>query len=148
MKIYSPAKGKAKTLKSLKDGVFSEAMLGDGVVIAPEDGMIYAPISGRLVTVFETKHAYGIEAKDGTSILVHIGLDTVNLEGKGFNSFVKQGKKIKAGKPLVEVDLAYVKKNAPSSDIVVVVLSESKTKIETKTTSGDVTPESIIIETA
>lgn len=144
--IKSPVNGKINTLKSLKDGVFSEAMMGDGVTVTPTDNTIYAPISGKLVTVFPTGHAYGIEGKDGTNVLVHIGLDTVALDGEGFKVLVKQGKKIKAGKPMVEVDFAGIKSKVPSIDVIVLVTSDSTTKITSKS-KGEVTTSSTIMTT-
>ena len=146
MEVKSPISGKIGTLESLKDGVFSVKMMGDGVVIKPTDNTIYAPISGKLETVFPTKHAYGIKAKDGTAVLIHIGLDTVNLKGEGFTSFVKQGKKIKAGKPMAQVDFDAIKSKVPSIDVIVVVVPDSTTKI-TKKSLGKVTTSDVIFET-
>lgn len=144
--IKSPLKGKVNTLKSLKDGVFSEGMMGDGVTVTPEENTVYAPISGKLVTAFPTGHAYGIEGKDGTNVLVHIGIDTVGLDGEGFKMLVKQGKKIKAGKPMVEVDFAGIKSKVPSIDVVVLVTSDSTTKVVSKG-KGQVTTADTIITT-
>lgn len=119
--------GTVKTLSSLKDGVFSEKMMGDGIVVAPaKDAQtvdFFAPVSGELVTVFPTGHAYGIKTKDGVEVLLHIGVDTVNLDGKGFTPAVKQGQKVSAGDKLVSVDVEFVRKNAPSSDAIVIVTS-------------------------
>ena len=125
--VLAVSNGSVKTLASLKDGVFSEKMMGDGIVVAPAKGAqtveYFAPISGELVTVFPTGHAFGIRAKNGLEVLLHIGLDTVNLEGKGFTPIVKQGQKVKAGDKLVSVDVEFVRKNAPSADAIVIVTS-------------------------
>ncbi len=144
--INSPVEGKAKTLASLKDGVFSEKMMGDGVVVSPTSEKIHAPISGTLTTVFPTGHAYGITGKDGTSVLVHIGLDTVNLKGEGFSPKVKQGDKIKQGDLMCEVDFKFVAKKAPSIDVIIVTTPETKTTTKIAITAGKVTLESQIIE--
>lgn len=121
--------GIIQELSTIDDGVFSEKMMGDGVIVqvSPMSKMVkyYAPISGVLETVFPTGHAYGIVDKDNVSVLVHIGLDTVNLEGQGFDVKVKQGDIVKAGDLLVEVDLTFVRNNAPSADTVIVVTPES-----------------------
>ena len=138
MKILSPVKGKMKTLESLKDGVFSEKMMGDGFVVSPEENTIYAPISGKLTTVFPTGHAYGIEGKDGTNVLVHIGLDTVGLNGEGFKQLVKQDKKIKAGKPLAEVDFDAIKGQVPSIDVITLVTPDGSKKFKEVTAKGSV----------
>ena len=147
MEIKSPVKGKIGTLASLKDGVFSAGFMGEGVIVTPEDNSIYAPISGRLVTVFPTGHAYGIVAKDGTAVLVHIGVDTVGLDGEGFTQLVKQGKKVKAGAKMAEVDFAAIKGKVPAIDVVVLVTPDSTTKV-VKTNKGAVTPSDTILEVA
>ena len=148
MEILSPVKGKIKTLKSLKDGVFSEGMMGAGFTVAPESNTIVAPISGKLVTVFPTGHAYGIEGKDGTNVLVHIGLDTVGLNGEGFKSLVKQGKKVKAGKPMAEVDFDGIKSKVPSIDVIVLVTPDSKTTLGAIEAKGDVEAGTKVAESA
>lgn len=148
MEILSPVKGKVGTLKSLKDGVFSEEMMGKGFIIKPADSTIYAPITGKLTTVFPTGHAYGIEGKDGTNVLVHIGLDTVGLNGEGFKSLVKQGKKIKAGKPIAKVNFAEIKSKVPSIDVIVVVTPDSTTTLGTIKVKGEVDASVTITETA
>lgn len=148
MEILAPVNGKLKTLKSLKDGVFSEEMMGKGFVVAPTDNTVYAPISGKLVTVFPTGHAYGIEGKDGTNVLVHIGIDTVGLNGEGFEALVKQGKKIKAGKPMAKVDFDGIKSKVPSIDVITLVTPDSKTTAGAVEAKGDVTTSTVVMTTA
>lgn len=124
--VHSPIEnGKIKSLASLKDGVFSDKILGDGFVVAQSDGKVYAPISGEIVAVFPTKHAYGIKAKNGLNVLVHIGIDTVKLNGKGFKSTIKQGAFVKQGDLLATVDLEMLKNKDIKSDVIVVVTSDS-----------------------
>ena len=144
MEILSPVKGKVGTLKSLKDGVFSEEMMGPGFIIKPKEDMICAPITGKLVTVFPTGHAYGIKGKDGTNVLVHIGIDTVGLKGEGFTPLVKQGKKIKAGEPMVEVDFKKIKSKVPSIDVITLVTTDSTTTLNSISVKGDVEKGDII----
>lgn len=103
--ISSPVDGKVITLEEVNDGVFSEKMLGDGIAILPMDHMFYAPISGEIVTLFPTGHAYGIKGKDGTEILVHIGVDTVEIEESVFQIFCKQGQTVQKGDLIVQADL-------------------------------------------
>lgn len=131
--IASPIKeGTAKSLTSLKDGVFSKKMMGDGIVVsAPASKKTvdyFAPVAGELVTVFPTGHAYGIRTEEGVEVLLHIGLDTVNLKGKGFKPTVKQGDKVKLGDKLVTVDVATIKKQVPSTDGIVIITSAHKIK--------------------
>lgn len=82
--VYSPVNGKVITLESVDDGMFSEKILGDGMAVVPSDGNFIAPVSGTVESAFPTGHAYGIKTDSGLEVLIHIGLDTVNLNGKGF----------------------------------------------------------------
>lgn len=107
--VLSPCKGILVDLSTVDDEVFSQKVMGDGVAVEPAEGTFYAPISGILESVFPTGHAYGIRSTDGKEVLVHIGLNTVELNGKGFNLHVKQGDKIKAGDKVVSVDLKAIK---------------------------------------
>ena len=96
-KILAPVKGKVIPLEQVPDEVFAEKVLGDGVAIIPEDGKIYSPVDGTITTITDSLHAYGFETEDGIQMIVHFGLETVNLKGKGFISRVKVGDKVKAG---------------------------------------------------
>ncbi|MGN1344776.1 MAG: PTS glucose transporter subunit IIA [Traorella sp.] len=96
--------GKCIPLEEVKDPVFSQKMMGDGFAIIPTSDTIVSPVNGTIQVVFPTKHAIGIKRKDGIEILLHIGIDTVNLNGRGFNSLVKPKMKVKAGQPLLKVD--------------------------------------------
>lgn len=147
-KIYSPVDGKLIPLKSIEDGVFSEGMLGNGFAVTPISGKVYAPMDGELITVFPTGHAYGIQANDGTNVLVHIGIDTVNLGGEGFTPKVKQNQKVKKGDLLAEVDLDLLKSKQVLTDVIVVITSDSSKQpiVESIKTSGDVTTNDVIIE--
>ena len=148
MIINSPLKGKLEPLESLEDGVFSAKIMGDGVVVMPQESIVRAPMAGKLVTVFPTGHAYGIEAKDGTKVLIHIGIDSVNLNGEGFDVKVKQGKKVKQGDPLVEVNFAGIKDQIPSIGVIMIVTADSERKIVGKTETGATNIEKCVIETA
>ena len=112
--ISSPVNGKAADLSETPDPVFAEKMMGDGAMVLPEDGMIYAPEDGEVLFVFNTKHAVGFKTDSGVSLLVHVGIDSVKLEGKGFEAFVKDGDKVKKGDLLLKVDVDYVASNCPS----------------------------------
>ncbi|CBV67216.1 Glucose-specific phosphotransferase enzyme IIA component [Mycoplasma leachii 99/014/6] len=114
MKVLAPCDGTIITLDEVEDEVFKERMLGDGFAINPKSNDFHAPVSGKLVTAFPTKHAFGIQTKSGVEILLHIGLDTVSLDGNGFESFVTQDQEVNAGDKLVTVDLKSVAKKVPS----------------------------------
>ncbi|ACU78309.1 PTS sugar transporter subunit IIA [Mycoplasma mycoides] len=114
LKVLAPCDGKIITLDEVEDDVFRERMLGDGFAIYPTSNDFHAPVSGKLVTAFPTKHAFGIQTKNGVEILLHIGLDTVSLDGNGFESYVIQDQEVNAGDKLVTVDLQEVSKKVPS----------------------------------
>ena len=101
--------GKAVSLSEVPDEAFSEKMLGDGVAVIPEDNRVLSPVSGTVIDVTDTLHAYCIQTNDGLDILVHIGINTVELKGEGFKSFVKCGDTVKAGDLIAEADISFLK---------------------------------------
>lgn len=107
--FVAPVQGRVMDLSEVEDQVFSQKLMGDGFAIEPSEGKVYAPYSGEVTVAFPTGHAYGLKADNGKEILIHIGMDTVELDGKGFTSHVKQGDRVKQGDLLVEVDLDYIK---------------------------------------
>ena len=107
--IGSPVKGKAVPLSSVNDPTFSEEMLGKGVAIIPSDGKIFAPADGKIETLFDTLHAVSLVTGDGVEILIHAGLDTVQMHGDGFTGHVQSGDTVHKGDLLLEIDLDKVK---------------------------------------
>lgn len=128
-KIVSPADGILKPITSVCDEVFSSKALGDGFVIEPKQGIIYSPIFGEVSMVFPTLHAIGLKANNGVEILIHIGVDTVTLNGNGFQSFVKEGQKIKIGDMLLKFDIEEIKNKVPSTDIIVIFTSGEECEV-------------------
>jgi PTS system D-glucosamine-specific IIC component len=112
--IHSPVTGIAADLSTAPDEAFSQRMMGDGAVVKPTGKTVCAPEDGEVSFVFDTKHAIGFVTDTGISILLHIGIDTVKLNGEGFKVFVKNGQKVKKGEPLMELDLAFLNQQAPS----------------------------------
>ena len=112
--ISSPVNGTAADLSETPDDAFAGRMMGDGAMVIPEDGMVFAPENGEVCFIFNTKHAIGFQTESGITMLLHIGIDTVKLDGKGFEPLVKEGDKVKKGDPMMKVDMDYVKANAPS----------------------------------
>ena len=104
--VFAPMAGTAVGLDRVPDAVFSEKVLGDGLAIIPKDGRVFSPVDGEVSSVAETLHAYGFSSRDGLEVLVHVGLDTVALKGKGFRVHVKAGDKVRVGDLVAEVDLA------------------------------------------
>lgn len=107
--IASPLSGNVIPLEKVPDKVFSEKVLGDGCAVIPEEGKIYSPVSGKVLSVAETKHAYGFLSDDGVEVLVHFGLETVSLKGEGFISHVNVGDRVKAGDLIAEADIEFMK---------------------------------------
>ena len=112
--VSSPITGIAADLATAPDEAFAGRMMGDGAVVTPQDALITAPEDGEVVFVFDTKHAIGFLTDSGLSMLLHIGIDTVKLEGKGFEVLVENGQKVKKGDPMMRLDLSYLSENAPS----------------------------------
>ncbi len=107
--VVSPAAGKLVSIKEVSDPTFSEEILGRGVAVIPSDGKFYAPADGTVTTIFPTGHAAAVTTEDGAEVLIHIGLDTVRLNGKYFNIIAGQGQKVKAGDLLIEADLEQIR---------------------------------------
>lgn len=112
--ISSPVDGIAADLSTAPDEAFAGRMMGDGAVVTPENEVVRAPEDGEVCFVFETKHAIGFQTDSGVSLLLHMGIDTVALNGKGFEVLVENGQKVKKGEPMLKMDLDYLQANAPS----------------------------------
>lgn len=120
IRIGAPTEGKLVSIKEVSDPTFSEEVLGKGVAIIPADGKFYAPVDGTISTIFPTGHAAAITSSEGVEILIHIGLDTVKLEGKHFTIHAEEGQEIKKGELLLEADLDQIK--AEGYDIITPVI--------------------------
>ena len=114
IEISSPITGLAADLSTAPDEAFAERMMGDGAVVTPEDAIVRAPEDGEVCFVFDTRHAIGFQTDSGISLLIHVGIDTVKLDGEGFEVFVENGQKVKKGDPMLKLDLDYLKAHAPS----------------------------------
>ncbi len=124
--LLAPCKGTIASLDDVPDEVFAHRMVGDGVAILPEEGVFYAPMGGRIEALFPTGHALGIRSPEGLEVLLHIGIETVSLGGKGFTLHVEKGQTVEGGDRLIEVDLNYVKNHAPSLLSPVVLTSRDR----------------------
>ena len=119
-KLYSPFQGVLKPITEAPDEAFASKAMGDGYLVMPENGTVVAPEDGEVMFVFPSKHAIGLKAADGTEYLLHIGVDTVKLNGEGFTVFVSDGQKIKKGEKLMEFDPAYIREHAVSDACIVI----------------------------
>ena len=126
--IASPFDGNAAELETAPDEGFAGKMMGDGAVVEPTEDTVKAPVDATVSFVFPTKHAIGLETEDGMEMLLHIGIDTVKLNGEGFEVLVEEGAKVKKGDALIKIDLEYIKNHAPSlvSPILCTDLSDNQ----------------------
>ena len=129
-KIIAPVSGKVIPLEEVTDPTFAGKVLGDGFAIVPEDSIIKSPINGIVELMYETGHAVGLSTDDGKEILIHIGIDTVAMNGDGFHIIAKTGQNVKSGDPLVEVDFEKIRKAGKSDSVIVIVTSGEK--VETR----------------
>ncbi|MBO1306262.1 PTS glucose transporter subunit IIA [Enterococcus sp. 669A] len=124
--VGASATGKMVKMEQLSDPVFSSGAIGPCCGIDPQEGKIYAPIDGEVVTLMDSLHALGIKGAQGVEILIHVGIDTVNLNGKGFRAHVKAKDKIKKGQLLLEIDQAVIKEAGYLDTVITVVTNGSE----------------------
>lgn len=127
--LVSPLNGKAVDLSTVSDEMFASKTLGDGIAIVPQDGKLYAPCDAEVVMLFETKHAIGLKTSNGAEILIHIGVNTVSMEGVGFTSFVKQNDTVKEGDLLIEFDLKKIEEKNLDPTVMVVNSNSTDYKV-------------------
>lgn len=130
--IYSPMKGEIIPLEEIGDGVFSAGVLGQGCGIRPAEGKVYAPFDGEVILVADTKHAIGVRSRDGIEIMIHVGLETVELKGEGFAPAVKTGDPVKKGQLLMDFDLEMIGKSYPTVTAFLITNSFAYQSIELK----------------
>lgn len=137
--ILAPIEGTIKPVEESSDAAFASGALGKGVIITPSAGKVYAPVSGTVTVLFPSLHAIGITSDSGVELLIHIGINTVQLEGKGFTAHIKQGDYIECGQLLVEFDMDYITKEGYSLETPVLVTNYNdlkEIKITDKTNSS------------
>jgi glucose-specific phosphotransferase system IIA component len=144
--LTSPLKGELIALADVPDATFADKILGDGFAIKPSEGVIYAPSAGKIAQLFRTNHAIGITTSEGLEILVHVGIDTVKMEGAGFTALVKKGDMVKRGQKLLEFDLNLVKTSAKSDITPIVITNMGKVAKLNILKSGPVTFENEVAE--
>jgi PTS system glucose-specific IIA component len=126
--IKSPVDGQIVALESVDDEVFSQKMAGDGVAVIPMSNVFTAPIDGKITKIFATNHAYSIKSPKDLEVMVHIGLDTVSLDGKGFERLANEGDEVKSGDEIIRVDLEYIKEHAKDIVTPIIISDESDVK--------------------
>ncbi|MGG7178349.1 PTS sugar transporter subunit IIA [Clostridium paraputrificum] len=135
--IYAIGAGKIIPLEEVPDEVFSQKMMGDGIAIELEDELVISPVNGKIISIFPTKHAIIIENQEGVEIIVHIGIDTVNLNGEGYELFIKEGEEVSVGSHLAKVDINLIKARGYSviTPILIANMDDIKNIDFTKNTS-------------
>lgn len=128
--ILNPVKGEVENIEKSVDATFASKMMGDGLAIKPAEGKLYAPMDCKVESIFSTGHAVTLSSKEGVNILIHIGVDTVNLEGKGFTKHVKDGDDIKAGDLLIEFDQDYIKDQGLSDQTMLIIMDSDDMEID------------------
>ncbi len=118
--VVAVCDGKIIETKSIKDEMFAQEMMGKTCAFEPSNDEIVSPVNGTLELVYPTKHAFGVKAKDGTGYLIHIGIDTVNLKGRGFKALKKQGDFVFAGQTVIKADLNEIRKTCPITTMLIV----------------------------
>jgi len=125
--IYTPITGEYVKIEDIPDPVFAQKMMGEGFGVNPTEGEVVSPIEGKVDNVFPTKHAIGLKAENGLELLVHIGLDTVQLDGNGFEVLAESGDTVNVGDPLLRFDLDYIKENAKSVISPIIITNSDNT---------------------
>ncbi|MGG5340540.1 PTS sugar transporter subunit IIA [Enterococcus sp. AZ192] len=142
--LYAVATGKVIPITEVNDPVFSQKMMGDGFAVLPETGEIYAPIEGKILSVFQTKHAVGMKMANGLEVLLHMGIDTVELNGAPFSIKVTEGTKVVPGTLIATVDLEKIISAGKATDMVVVITNMDAVKKFDLTKTGQVTAGEIV----
>ena len=147
LNFVTPVNGKVIELSEVPDPVFAQKMAGDGVAIDTTGDIIVAPCDGELSLIFKTKHAFAMTLDNGIEILVHIGIETVSLKGKGFKQLVEQGTKVKAGTPIIKIDRNFIKSKGLSLITPVLITNPDRVKsIDKKINMDAIAGETIIME--
>lgn len=136
--VYCPVNGEVIAIETVNDPVFASKAMGDGFAVEPTDGFVYSPVAGKVTSVFPTKHAIGLVTEDGVEVLVHIGIDTVALNGEGFDILVVEGAAVTAETQLAKVDLAYLRNEQKLTTTMVIFtnLEDQVLKVQTGTAAA------------
>ncbi|MDE6547340.1 MAG: PTS glucose transporter subunit IIA, partial [Lactobacillus sp.] len=136
----APVKGKSEDITQVKDAVFSQKMMGEGFAIEPENGKIYSPVNATVVSIFKTKHAIGLKTESGLEVMLHLGIDTVELQGKPFTMKVKEGDKVTPDTQLIEMDLKQIKDTGKDPTVMTLITNSNDrvSQVEDIVTSGQI----------
>ncbi|MCI8565409.1 MAG: PTS glucose transporter subunit IIA [Lachnospiraceae bacterium] len=143
--VTAPATGKCIRIEEVPDAVFSQKMMGDGFAVIPSGDTVAAPVSGEIVMVAQTKHAFGMKTKSGIELLVHIGLDTVELNGEGFTVLAKPGSRVKAGEAVIRFDKAFMEGKGLNMTTMVIFTGGYDREIKISQFGQDVTAGEVVL---
>lgn len=144
--LYSPVNGKMIPIEEAADEVFNSKMMGEGVAFILEDETICAPCDGTIAMIPATLHAFGMTAKNQAEVLVHIGLDTVDLQGEGFEKLVEQGATVKSGDPILKVNIEFMRSKGIDLTTPMVVTNSSDFSLDLVSSFGAVTKDQIVLD--
>lgn len=145
MSISAPTCGTCMPINQVNDSTFADELLGKGIAILPSSGKIFAPADGTITTIFPTGHAVVVTTKEGAEILIHIGLDTVKLNGNGFTSHVSEGDNVKKGDLLIDADLKTIEENGFDTVVIIVICNTSDYAAVTPVSFSEVTTQDDIL---
>ncbi len=143
-KITAAVEGIAIDIKDVKDDMFANELMGLGLAITPTSTTICAPVDGEITLFASTKHAFGLKTKDDLEVLVHLGVDTVKYEGKGFTKHLDEGAKVKAGQPIVEYDYEFFKNEGLDISVMTILLNHTEYTINDIVKSGNVSTKDVV----
>ena len=146
--IYAPVNGRSMELENVKDEVFSSKMLGDGIAFTPDENTVYIPCQGTITTIADTKHAFGIQMENGAEVLVHVGLDTVNLNGEGFEVLKKVNDKVTPGDEVLKIDLDVMKEHDIDLTTMLILSNDNGCKYKIEDSGKDVKAGTDVVITA
>lgn len=136
--LYAPVNGEIIAIEDVPDQVFASKMMGDGLAFDFHGSLIYAPCNGKISMIAQTKHAMGITMKNGIEILIHVGLETVRFQGKGFDVLVKKGQRVKIGEPILQIDRNFFESQGINLITPMIVTNSQNYQIEKKNTKQNV----------
>ena len=142
----TPLKGEVIKLSEVPDDIFANEILGKGMAVIPKEGLVTAPVDGEVSTLFDTLHAIGITGDNGVEILIHVGINTVELEGKYYKALVKEGDKVTKGQPLLECDLVGIRKAGYNTVTPVIITNSNEYEEIELTAYGDVEKTNVIMK--
>ncbi|WP_026314621.1 PTS sugar transporter subunit IIA [Heyndrickxia acidiproducens] len=138
--LVAPAEGRLIPITEVNDPVFSTKMMGDGFAVIPNSGEVKSPVSGKIMSIFDTKHAISIQTDHGLEVLVHMGVDTVELKGQPFTLYVKANDTVKAGEKIADIDLTALKKAGKDNSVIVVFTNADRISDFSLFANGEVNP--------